>query len=466
MVIRDKSPSWSLQTATFIFNRLRKMAQKDLLEDIQKRLQEEQDKSRQLEELLRRQRTLINLISQAKREWESAVDALPELIALVDAEHRVIRCNRAMIQAMGVPFEEAIGQPCYKYIHQTEAPPSFCPHVATIRDGRSHKVEIYDEKKERFFEISTVPYRDPDGTVIGSVHIVSDITFRKRAEKERDEMQAKLMHAQKLEAVGELAAGIAHEINTPIQYVRSNLDFLKEGFDDIIQLLTGYNRLLEANRKGQDVKKLVKEIEEMADEVDLGYLKKEVPLAISQSLEGVDRVSHIIRAMKEFSHPVSRAKEHNDLNRIIENTVTISKNEWKYVADLEMDLDPNLPMVPCLADEIGQVVLNMIVNAVHALQEKIGNKMGEEKGRITIKTRQNNGFALIKISDTGTGIPDGIINRIFDPFFTTKEVGKGSGQGLAISRSVIVEKHGGDIEVETRSGKGTTFTIKLPLKAA
>ncbi len=441
------------------------MAQKDLLEDIQKRLQEEQDKCKKLEELLKQQRMLINLISQAKREWESAVDALPDLIALIDVEQRVIRCNKAMIKAMGVPFEEAIGQPCYKYIHQTERPPSFCPHVATLKDGRPHKVEIYDEKGDKFFEIRTVPYRDPDGTVIGTVHIVSDITFRKKAERERDKMHAKLMHAQKLEAVGELAAGIAHEINTPIQYVRSNLDFLKDGFDDILQVLTNYEGLLEKNKKGEDVKKIIGEIEEKVDEVDLDYLKKEVPLAISQSLEGIDKVSHIVRAMKEFSHPASRAKEPNDLNRIIENTITISKNEWKYVANLEKDLDPDLPMVPCLADEIGQVVLNMIVNAVHAIEDKIGNKKGEVKGKITIKTRHNNGFAIIKISDTGIGIPKEILNRIFDPFFTTKEVGRGSGQGLAISRSVIVEKHGGEIEVDTKPGKGTIFTIKLPTKA-
>ena len=254
-----------------------KNGSKNLLEDIQKRLQEEQDKCQKFEELLKQQRMLINLISQAKREWESAVDALPDLIALIDVEQRVIRCNKAMIKAMGVPFEEAIGQPCYKYIHQTERPPLFCPHVATLKDGRSHKVEIYDEKRDKFFEIRTVPYRDPDGTVIGTVYIVSDITFRKKAERERDEMHTKLMHAQKLEAVGELAAGIAHEINTPIQYVRSNLDFLKDGFDDILQVLTNYEGLLEKSKKGEDVKKIIGEIEKIVDEVDLDYLKKRSP---------------------------------------------------------------------------------------------------------------------------------------------------------------------------------------------
>lgn len=167
--------------------------------------------------------------------------------------------------------------------------------------------------------------------------------------------------------------------------------------------------------------------------------------------------------MKEFSHPGSKEKEPRNLNQIINTTVTVARNEWKYVSEIELDLDPMLPDIPLLADEIGQVVLNMLVNASHAIGEKITDNPDGEKGTITIQTRALDHRIEVRISDTGNGIPVKIQDRIFDPFYTTKKVGKGSGQGLAISHDVIVEKHGGSIEFETESGKGTHFIIGLPL---
>ena len=203
-------------------------------------------------------------------------------------------------------------------------------------------------------------------------------------------------------------------------------------------------------------------VAEAAAQADLDYLLEEIPRALSQSLEGIERVSHIVRAMKDFSHPGTAAKMMTDLNRALDSTATVASNEWKYVADLRLDLDPGLPLVPCLPADLNQVFLNMIVNAAHAIADVVGDG-SNGKGIITISTRQQEDRVEIRIGDTGTGMTEEVKERIFDPFFTTKVVGRGTGQGLAISHSVVVERHGGTIAVETAPGKGTTFIISLPL---
>jgi signal transduction histidine kinase len=192
------------------------------------------------------------------------------------------------------------------------------------------------------------------------------------------------------------------------------------------------------------------------------YLRGEIPRAIGESLAGVERVSTIVRAMKDFSHPGTEEKTPVDLNRAIESTITVARNEWKYVAELETSFDASLPPVPCLPGEFNQVVLNLIVNAAHA----IAAKSSEAKGRIQVRTRRDAGWADIRVTDSGTGIPEKVRRRIFEPFFTTKEVGKGTGQGLAIARSVVVDKLGGTISFETETGRGTTFIVRLPLAIA
>ena len=389
---------------------------------------------------------------------------MPDLIALIDREYRIVRCNRAMARFFGREPRELVGRHCYELMHHSDSPPLFCPNRALLRDEEVHVEEIYDEERDRHFEVTVVPFRDTDSSLIGSIHIVRDITERKRAEKERDQYYAQLLQAQKLEAVGQLAAGIAHEINTPTQYVSSNIDFLGEAFQDIQGLISLLFKVVDGAKEGRVDEGLLEEVERALEECDWEFLSQEVPKAVEQAKEGVRRVIKIVRAMKDFSHPPSVEMELNDINHIIETTVTISRNEWKYVAQLETHLDPTMPPVPCLADELGQVLLNMIINAAHAIEEKLGPNPKGELGKITITTRHDHQWAIIEISDTGVGISDEIKDRIFDPFFTTKEVGKGSGQGLAIARNVIVNKHGGSIEVESQVGRGTTFTIRLPLK--
>jgi len=245
--------------------------------------------------------------------------------------------------------------------------------------------------------------------------------------------------------VGRLAAGIAHEINTPIQYVGDNLEFLGEA-------IGVFRERIEGGGSGGGV-----------SDDDVSFYLEESPKAISQAREGVARVAGIVRAMKAFSHPGSGEKTLGNLNQDLLNTITVSRNEWKYVADLKTELDDNLPPVPCYPGELNQVYLNLIVNAAHAIGDKVDREKGE-KGLITVATRLDGDWVEIRISDTGTGIPESVRERVFDPFFTTKEVGKGTGQGLAIARDVIVNKHGGTITFETEEGKGTTFIIRLPLK--
>lgn len=297
------------------------------------------------------------------------------------------------------------------------------------------------------------------------VAIVRDISQRLQESKEKENLQSQLLQTQKLESVGRLAAGIAHEINTPTQFVGTNIEFLADGFKDVATLIAAYQRLLTAEKNQNVSPALIQEIEEAIEAADWDYLAQELPLAISQSQEGVRRISSIVRAMKEFSHPGSKEKTPLSLNELIKTTLTVSRNEWKYVAELETDLADNLPQVPCLSDELGQVILNLLVNSAHAISTQLSENSSEQMGRITIATRQTGDQAEIQIRDTGCGIPEEILSRVFDPFFTTKEVGKGTGQGLAIARDVIVNKHGGTLEVTSEPGKGATFTIHLPINS-
>lgn len=271
-------------------------------------------------------------------------------------------------------------------------------------------------------------------------------------------MESQLRHSQKLEGIGQLAAGIAHEINTPTQFVTDNLTFLRDSWNSAYELLERYRSAVgeAAGRLPRGVAETLKQAEESCD---FSFIASEVPRAIDQSLDGAHRVARIVRAMKEFSHPDSAEKTATNLNKAIESTVTVARNEWKYVAELVMELDAALPPVVCYPGDINQVVLNLIINAAHAIKEKV--KEGE-KGRITVGTRMLDGRVQVWVADTGTGIAEAIRGRVFDPFFTTKEVGKGTGQGLAMAYAVVVKKHGGQIWFETKVGEGTRFFINLP----
>lgn len=305
------------------------------------------------------------------------------------------------------------------------------------------------------------PEEVPDGSILWD-GILTDSSARKTAEKERDFMEIQLRHAQKLESIGQLAAGVAHEINTPVQYVGDNIRFVGDYFQDLKDLIAKFMLLHEAAQNGEIKENLLENIEKSIQSADLEFLLEEIPLAIKQSLEGVSSVSRIVQSMKDFSHPGTSKKIMVDLNNIISSTITVSRNEWKYVAELEKDFDLSLPQVNCLPDEFNQAILNLILNACHAIQEKEGEN-SSKLGKITIKTYSKGSDCFVEITDSGAGIKPEIQDKIFDPFFTTKKVGKGTGQGLAIVHSVIGDKHQGQIDFKTTVGVGTTFIVKIPI---
>mgnify|MGYP001561643174 CR=1 FL=1 len=317
-------------------------------------------------------------------------------------------------------------------------------------------------------------------------------------------LQMQLSHAQKMEAIGSLASGIAHEINTPLQYVRDNVNFIQDAFRDMNKLLEKYSYLHKAAdhnqitppsfpaSQGEDEDKMrISECgmlitpsfpasqgedkgrektpagaEEVAEEeARVKYLMEEVPKAVQESLEGLGRIAEIVKAMKEFAPPgMQDRKIAVDVNKAITHTLTVSQNEWKNVADVVTNFDTALPLVPCFPIDFNLMVLNIIINATHAIADMVDDKKGG-KGIINVSTRRCGDWAEIRISDTGAGIPEEIRHKIFDPFFTTKKIGRGTGMGLTMAYTIVVEKHGGTITFDTETGKGTTFIIRLPVFA-
>jgi two-component system, NtrC family, sensor kinase len=280
---------------------------------------------------------------------------------------------------------------------------------------------------------------------------------------ERKRMELDLRQASRHEAAGQLAAGVAHEINTPIQYVGDNLRFIQDAFAARNRVIAQYEELRRAVEAGAVPAGLSARLQQAVEEADMDYLNQEIPNALAQSLDGVERVATIVRAMKEFSHPGRKEKAPADLNRSLRNAMIVARNEIKYVADEETDFG-ELPLVMCHIAELNQVFLNLLVNAADAIREVV--KESQTKGRITVRTRCVGDQVVVSVSDTGSGVPEHIQSRIFDPFFTTKEVGRGTGQGLAIARSIVVDKHGGTIRFEPNGSQGTTFVISLPAGAA
>lgn len=262
-----------------------------------------------------------------------------------------------------------------------------------------------------------------------------------------------LAQANRLEAIGAIAAGVAHELNTPLQYISDNLRFVADSMSTLMPVL---EKLRHMGGSPADPDLAVS-----VEGCDLEFLVAEVPFALAQSLEGASAMARIVQALKEFSHGGSRQLEPTDLNRLIQTSVVVGRSEWKGIADVVLELSQSLPRVPAYGQELGQVVLNLVVNASHAIHQ---HKPGET-GTITVSTSVIGEHAVIRVKDDGGGIPESIRERIFDPFFTTKEVGLGTGQGLAIARNIVVARHGGLLDLDVDDGIGSIFTIKIPLAA-
>lgn len=324
---------------------------------------------------------------------------------------------------------------------------------ATLKETQTAKISL--QSKQQALNAENIKTRR-------ALHAVKTKTAElEQAHKELEQSHQQAIHAEKLASVGQLAAGIAHEINTPIQFVGDNTRFLQESFEDLIGLVAVYEELGNAANEGKVLPELVARARALSEEIEVDYLAEEVPSAISQSLEGVERVSKIVRSMKDFSHPGTDNLENVDLNNAIESTINVSRNEWKYVAEMVTEFDSTLTVVPCFLGELNQVILNMIVNAAHAIKDSRNET--DPLGTITISTKLDDNDVEIRISDSGCGMPEEVSKRIFEPFYTTKGVGKGTGQGLAIAYAVIVDKHKGKVSVESEPGKGSMFIIRLPM---
>lgn len=398
-------------------------------------------------------------MEDARRETENLIAAISSIVIGLSGSLIVARWNKVAEETFGIPSKDALGKPFSRCgikwdWDKIERGIKICQErcqIVRLDDIRFTR----KDGRERFLGITLNAIPEEDRERPGVLLMGADITARKF-------LESQLAQAQKLESIGQLAAGIAHEINTPTQYVGDNTRFLQDAFKDIERVLHVYGQLLQAAKKGEVTESLIQDVETAVEEADLNYLVEEIPTAIEQTLEGVERVSKIVRSMKEFSHPGGDEKTAVNINKSLESTITVARNEWKYVAEMETDFDPSLPLVSCYPGELNQVFLNMIINAAHAISEVVGDGHNG-KGTIRVSTRANGDTVEVSISDTGCGIPEKNRSRIFDPFFTTKEVGRGTGQGLAISHSVVVEKHGGSISFDTEEGKGTTFVIRLPI---
>ena len=438
--------------------------------DMSAKLKDATNKLREQTTSLEKQNTLLQRSIAERKQAEEAlreerdfaetlIDTAQAIVLLLDQRGRIVRFNRYMEELSGYNIEEVRGKDWFstflpednreKIVERFQQSVNGLQTKGKVnsiitKDGKRYDIEWYD-----------ATLRQSDGKMIGILAVGQDIT-------ERAMLQSQLSQAQKLEAIGQLAAGIAHEINTPIQFIGDNLQFFQEAFSAYKDLCDKYIEL-SGNGSGDTDSRLVEELNAAIVDADIDFFNDETPRAIEQSLDGVGRVSTIVRSMKEFSHPGKKSKELTDLNKAISNTIVVSRNEWKYVADVVTEFDSTLPLVPVVTGDFNQVMLNIIINAAHAIKEVNGESISK-KGKITISTNHEDGWAKVKVMDTGAGIPKNILERIYDPFFTTKEVGKGTGQGLAIAHSVVVKKHGGTIEVQSEVGRGTSFLIRLPIE--
>jgi PAS domain S-box-containing protein len=389
---------------------------------------------------------------------EMILAAIPSILIGIEMDSTVTVWNRAAESIFGLPSESAVGRRIneVQVAWDSEAVRSLveaCLVGATIAKNDAIAFTRLDGRAG-ILGVTAIPLFGACAELIGVLFFASDRTERLAAERH-------LMQAQKLESIGQLAAGIAHEINTPTQYVSDNTRYLLQAYHKATPILMAFKELLEDGTM-QDPR--IQLGRELWTQNKMDAVLKSAPEAINESLEGLDRIATIVRAMKEFSHPGGVEKSPTDINHCIETTVAVARNEWKYVSKVELKLDPELPMVPCLAGEFNQVILNMLVNASHSIADRVGNS--GEFGLITITTTRGVEEVRISVSDSGMGMAPAVRDRIFDPFFTTKEVGKGTGQGLALAHDVIVHRHGGQIHVESELGVGTTFILVVPLIAS
>jgi signal transduction histidine kinase len=434
---------------------------------------------------------------------EHVLQKLADGITVQDRDLNIVYQNEAMRRAFG----KHVGEKCYAVYEKRTAPCEGCGIEKAFRTGEPTLVlrtAFEADGTTSFWENACFPIFDGNRTVMAGVEVCRNVStrvsleqevkdrniqlgqlneelkrqaarleealhLREQAEEElrremdrRQQMELQLRHAQKLRAIGQLAAGIAHEINTPAQFVADNLGFLRDSFNDLLTVLAKYRQALASLAASSNQELAAAVIAEAEESADVAFLEKNLPLAFADSLDGLSRISAIVKAMSEFGGPGHSEKTSADLNRALQDTLLVAQNEYRSVADVETQFAA-LPLVPCHLGDLNQVFLNLLVNAAHAVAD-VASKTGK-RGCIRLRTAQEASAVRIEIEDTGSGIAPEIQDRLFEPFFTTKGVGQGSGQGLATAYSIVVDKHQGSLTFQTEVGKGTTFTILLPTES-
>ncbi len=400
----------------------------------------ERHRNEELEKQLAQQ-----MLRQTEDRVKTIIEEAPLLVFSLDRDGLVTFCDGKTLDKLGMTPNQLEG------ISSFDALPDQPEAWAAIREALSGKpARVAIQLTDVHLDVRYSPIFDENGRPNGATGVAIDVT-------ESHKLETQLVHARKMESIGHLAAGLAHEVNTPAQYIADNTRFVRDSFDPIQELLLGARAVIDG--VGGPA---AEAFERRWQQQDMDYLIEEIPAALKQSLEGLSRVTQIVKSMKQFSHPGTRDFQWANLNEQIESTLTVSRNEWKYVAAVEKLFDKDLPEVWCSAAELNQVFLNMIVNASHAIADYV--EAGKyDQGVISISTRRLGDGIEIEIRDNAGGIPAHIREKIFDPFFTTKDPGKGTGQGLALAQSVIVEMHKGQIALDSEEGVGTAFSIRIPI---
>jgi PAS domain S-box-containing protein len=381
---------------------------------------------------------------------------LPGALVIVDARGFVFSANDQALRLLGYGRDEILG----KAFADIQVEHAFTGEALTALLGERQVVSQertwLDREGHRIpVQTSLAAAGRPDEAPPMYICVAADLRERRR-------MELEIRQKQKLEAVGQLAAGVAHEINTPVQYVGDSLHFLRESFEAMTLLTHACRDTREGLASGAvSGPEFARQLDALFAEADLEFVMENAPPAFVRAVDGIARVAEIVGAMLECSHPAQKARAATDLNRTVHNALTVARSEYKYVADVALDLRP-LPLVSCHGGDIGQVLLNLIVNAGHAMADVF--RAEQVRGVLTVRSFVDAGDVVVEIGDTGGGIPAEVRERIFEPFFTTKPVGRGTGQGLAIARA-IAERHGGTLRFDTTLGAGTTFTLRLPTDA-
>lgn len=384
-----------------------------------------------------------------------AMNSVSQSIFVIDDNHNIEFINktaRNMYAINWTNIEE--GTNVDNLIDELSAITDSERSLADVREERLVRLrnqDMHQSWQSRLKDGSTILHTQRPMSDGGVVLVDTDITELYATLEKNKKLELELIHAHKLESLGTLASGVAHEINTPAQFINDNLRFMRESFDPLRELLTK----IEAGAK--------LDIEKELEDVDWEFVKDEVPAALNEAICGIESIGKIVRSIKEFSHPDDDELQVYDMEKLLETAVTVTRPQWRHSAKLSVNCETDDTNVECYPGEISQVLINLIVNAADAISEN-NAKQGIENalGEINLVLRHENESLAIDVIDNGGGMPEDIQRSIFDMFFTTKPPGQGTGQGLAISKSIVEAKHGGELKVQSSLGKGTHFTILFP----